>query len=265
MPTVPMLQSVARLKTAPHTGAEAGSGNWGFDVERDAFFFDVDGTLLDIADHPDGVVVPEGLGADLLRLRERAGGALALVSGRTIARLDAIFAPVRLIAAGAHGAEMRPSLEGDVEHMTPALPAEITRAALDLAHALGDLLVEDKGASLAIHYRTRPSAKRELEQGLSSLARRAVEPLVVLPGHMVFELKPAGRDKGRAIDGLMQIAPFTGRRPVFIGDDVTDEAGFAAVLRHGGLPISVGRAFENVDVVLPRPADVRDLVHRLSL
>lgn len=263
-----MPQTSTPLRLAmPHKAsmADAQTQGLGLDVAADAFFFDVDGTLLDIADHPDGVVVPDSLFADLERLRLRARGAVALVSGRTIARLDAIFDPLRLVAAGAHGAEMRTRPDAAVEQMSPHLPAETRAEALGVARELGGLLVEDKGTSLAIHYRTRPEARTDLEHRLADLATRAPAPLTLLPGHMVFELKHAGRNKGVAIDALMGLDPFAGRRPVFFGDDVTDEAGFAAVRRLGGLPISVGRAFENVDVVLARAADVRALVHRLSL
>ena len=263
---MPQTSTPLRLAMPPKAStADAEAQAWGLDVEADAFFFDVDGTLLDIADHPDGVAVPGSLAADLERLRLRAGGAVALVSGRTVARLDAIFDPLRLVAAGAHGAEMRLQPEGAVERMSPHLPAETRAEAHGVARDLGGLLVEDKGTSLAIHYRARPEARQDLADRLADLAARAPAPLTVLPGHMVFELKHAGRNKGVAIEALMGLDPFAGRRPVFFGDDVTDEAGFAAVRRLGGLPISVGRAFENVDVVLARAADVRALVHRLSL
>lgn len=263
---MPQTSTPFRLAT-PHKASMADAKGQGLDldVEADAFFFDVDGTLLDLADHPDAVAVPGSLAADLERLRLRASGAVALVSGRTVARLDAIFEPLRLVAAGTHGAEMRLRPDAAVERMSPQLPDEIRVEALGIARELGALVVEDKGTSLAIHYRTRPEARTELGDRLADLAARAPEPLTVLPGHMVFELKHAGRNKGVAIDALMQSPPFAGRRPVFFGDDVTDEAGFAAVRRLGGLPISVGRVFENVDVLLARAADVRALVHRLSL
>lgn len=256
-----------RIQAPPQEGSVAvGEATLeGLDAATHAFFFDVDGTLLDIADHPDAVVLPGELASDLDRLRMRAGGAVALVSGRTVERLDSIFHPLRLVAAGAHGSEMRVRPDAEVERMSPTISAHIRAEALGLARELGDLLVEDKGASLAIHYRTRPEVRQDLGERLAALATAAPEPLTVLPGHMVFELKHAGRDKGIAIDGLMQTRPFAGRRPVFIGDDVTDESGFSAVRRHGGLPISVGRPFESVDVVLARPADVRALVHRWSL
>lgn len=246
-------------------GRSEDASDLGLDPGSDAFFFDVDGTLIDIAEHPDAVVVPAALTDALERLLARSSGAVALVSGRSVARLDALFAPLRLVAAGAHGAELRRQPEGKVEQMSPSLPAQTRAEALALAAACGDLFVEDKGPSIAIHYRSRPEVKDVLGERLKGLAARAPEPLSVLPGHFVFELKHAGRDKGVAIDGLMEEAPFSGRRPVFFGDDVTDAAGFDAVLRRGGVPVSVGRAFEHVNVVLVRPSDVRALVHRLSI
>ncbi|QTL03782.1 trehalose-phosphatase [Aquabacter sp. L1I39] len=256
-----------RHQTSMSQGSDATEeeGLEGLNASAHAFFFDVDGTLLDIADHPDGVIVPADLAADLNRLLERAGGAVAFVSGRTVERLDAIFHPLRLPAAGAHGAEMRIRSDAETERISPQLSPAIRAQVLRTARELGDLLVEDKGASLAIHYRSRADAKQELGHRLEAIAELAADPLTVLPGHMVFELKHSGRDKGVAIEALLGTSPFHGRRPVFIGDDVTDEAGFAAVRRHGGLSIAVGRPFENVDVVLAGPANVRALVHRLSL
>lgn len=263
-----MTNSPAPLRTAQPSGLSAiraEANGLGLDPAADAFFFDVDGTLIDIADHPDAVVVPCELVSHLERLHQRSGGAVALVSGRTVERLDALFAPLRLPTAGAHGSEMRPMPHAPTERMAPPLSSTVRTEALAIAESLGDLLVEDKGSSLAIHYRAAPAVKAQLGERLAELAANAVEPLKVLPGHFVFELKSARRDKGVAIDTFMQAPPFAGRRPIFIGDDVTDEAGFAAVRRKGGIPISVGRAFENVDLVLPRPADVRALVHRLSI
>lgn len=263
-----MTNAPAPLRTAQPSGLSAipaEANGLRLDPAADAFFFDVDGTLIDIADHPDAVVVPPALMGHLERLHQRSDGAVALVSGRTVERLDALFAPLRLPAAGAHGAEMRLTPHAPTERMAPAFSQTLRAEALSIARSLGDLFVEDKGASLAIHYRARPEVKARLGQRLAALAAGAVEPLTVLPGHFVFELKSARRDKGIAIDAFLQMPPFAGRRPVFIGDDVTDEAGFAAVRLQGGIPISVGRAFETVDVVLPRPADVRALVHRLSI
>lgn len=206
-----------------------------------AFFLDVDGTLLEHAERPDAVRTDPALGRLLAGLHEAAGGALALISGRPVAEMDALFAPLRLPAAGQHGVERRDA-RGKVHRH--ALPAELLRRA---ARRLGEfaarhagMLLENKGHSLALHFRLVPE--------LSGAARAAVaEALAELgpefemqAGKLVFEIKPSGRDKGTAIEEFMREPPFRGRTPVFIGDDLTDEYGFGIVNRLGGHAIKVG-------------------------
>ena len=222
-------------------------------------FLDVDGTLIDIAPTPDAVSVPPGLIQTLRRAERIFGGALALVSGRSISELDRIFAPLRLRASGVHGAEFR--FGGDeAARWTKAvpLPPEAWDDLLDLLQDFPDSLVENKGFSFAVHYRAAPETRSRLRGALELfLAQRVDLGLVILPGHFVFELKRPDIDKGAAIADFMERAPFAGRRPVFIGDDVTDAPGFIAVRNRGGFAYSVTSAFPGVLGTFTDPAAVR--------
>ncbi len=206
-----------------------------------ALFLDVDGTLIEIASTPHAVIVTDDLKALLRTLANRLGSALALVSGRSIPTLDALFAPLHLAAAGIHGCERRAA---DGHLVRPTIDEHRFAAARDeLAQWSGrhpGSLLEDKGYALALHYRLAPA----LESAALGEALRALQQLggthELQRGKFVFELRPAGYSKGTAIAAFMAEAPFRGRRPVFIGDDVTDEDGFAVVNRLGGISIRVG-------------------------
>jgi trehalose 6-phosphate phosphatase len=204
-----------------------------------AYFLDVDGTLLDIKPHPGDVVADPALLDLLIALQKRAGGALALISGRTIEDIDRIFAPLRLPAAGTHGAMLRFSDGSMAEVQDASLRAASAIVAAFVAAHPG-LLFEDKGAALTVHFRENPELRPEVLALLSSCT--AVGGLAVMEGKMVAELKPVGFNKGTAIGTFMGLAPFKNRGPVFFGDDVTDECGFDAVNRMGGLSIRVDRA-----------------------
>ena len=206
-----------------------------------ALFLDVDGTLLDIAERPDEVETHKVDCALIAGLQHAADKALALISGRSLAQLDALFAPLTLPAAGQHGFERR-DVHGErhrcrfpVDKLRPA-----KEALRDFAGRHPGLVMEDKGASVALHYRLAP----RLEQPALEAVREAAAPLgnavQIQAGKMVWELKPAGADKGSAIEEFMREAPFAGRTPVFLGDDVTDEYGFRVVNRLGGHSIKVG-------------------------
>ena len=202
-----------------------------------ALLLDVDGTLLDFAPHPDGVEVPEALVADLDRIHAALGGALGLVSGRRLETLDGLFAPLRLPAIGLHGLQRRDGVSGGHDH--PNEWAQVCEGARALCDKFPGALVEDKGITLALHWRRAPAAEEPLREYANSA-------LIQLPGyhlqlgHDVVELRPDGHDKGDAIVALLDSAPFHGRFPVFVGDDLTDEAGFDAInLRHG-LSVRVG-------------------------
>ena len=205
------------------------------------FFLDVDGTLLDIAATPDDVRVDAELSALLAALGAAAGGALALISGRAIANLDRLFFPSTLPVAGQHGVERRDA--GGRVHRHAARRQLLKAVALRLgafAAIHPGMLFEDKGETLALHFRQVPhlagAARDEIEA-----ARRMLGGVYEMQvGKLVFEIKPSGYDKGSAIEDYMQEPPFVGRLPVFIGDDLTDEYGFCMVNALGGHSLKVG-------------------------
>jgi trehalose 6-phosphate phosphatase len=210
-------------------------------VAEIALFLDVDGTLLEIEREPGAVHVPERLCAILAELNQATDGALALVSGRSLTQLDCLFSPLRLSAAGLHGLERRNLQSGTVRSEPDPAVFEPLRARLNaFADRHPGVLLEDKELTLALHYRKAP----ELAQEAMAVARDAVAAskgaLVLLEGKMVLELKPPGCDKGQAIAAFMEEPPFRGHRPVFAGDDLTDEAGFAIINRLGGISIRIG-------------------------
>ena len=206
-----------------------------------ALFLDVDGTLLDIAARPDQVDTHKVDCALVEGLQRAAGGALALISGRSLAQLDVMFAPLTLPAAGQHGFERRDVQGKRHRHRFPAdrlQPA--ARQIREFASRHAGLVFEDKGASVALHYRLAPQladAAREAVVKAACLLGGMVE---VQGGKMVWELKPAGADKGMAIEEFMREAPYAGRTPVFLGDDITDEYGFRVVNRLEGHSIKIG-------------------------
>ena len=205
-----------------------------------ALFLDFDGTLIDLAATPDTVVVPSRLRPVLAACAGAFGGAVALVSGRPIAALDALLDPLRLPAAGLHGLERRLP-DGTVEHAAhrgPGLPGLRTRLEA-LVREDGRLLLEDKESSLALHFRRAPERERAMRALVADAAPRH-DGYEVLHGKMVVEVKPAHANKGDAIARYLETPPFAGRRPVFAGDDVTDEDGFDAVNRLGGISVKVG-------------------------
>lgn len=229
-----------------------------------AFFFDVDGTLIDIAIHPDAVSVPKTLLTTLEILDRETGGALALVSGRTVAGLDALFSPLRLAASGVHGGEMRLSPDGAVDRQSPELPEDLRAGLVTLTRDIEGVLVEDKRSTVALHYRLNPEAGPQLRSLLERFVSDAGDGLALLPGRLVFEVKRASHDKGSAVRQFMQSSAFAGRTPVFMGDDVTDEAAFAVMKDLGGVVVSVGRDLPIADAVLPQAEDVRALLSTLA-
>ncbi|HIC2037674.1 trehalose-phosphatase [Enterobacter soli] len=205
-----------------------------------AFFFDLDGTLAEIKPHPDQVVIPTSVLQMLDQLSQMNEGALALISGRSMAELDTLARPYRFPLAGVHGAERR-----DIHDQTHivSLPDDLiallhTQLTFELARLAGTEL-EAKGMAFALHYRQAP----QHEAAVLALAKTLVDAhpqLALQPGKCVVEIKPAGINKGAAISAFMGTAPFKGRTPVFVGDDLTDEAGFAVVNRAKGMSVKVG-------------------------
>jgi trehalose 6-phosphate phosphatase len=228
-------------------------------------FLDVDGTLLEIAPTPDAVVVDESLKQLLQQTRDALQGALALVSGRSIAVLDELFAPCRFAAAGLHGLERRDA-NGTMhaEHVDVDPAFEAARDALrGIVKAMPGVLLEDKKVAVAVHYRAVPQHEAALRRLVGAIAEGLGPRYQVLEGKRVLELKPASATKADAIRGFIAEAPFAGRRPVFVGDDVTDLDGFGVVENVGGLSVAVGdRVDAQVRVASPR--DVRALLSDLA-
>jgi trehalose 6-phosphate phosphatase len=206
-----------------------------------AVFLDVDGTLLHIAETPDAVTIERETVELLGRVYRATGGGLALITGRPIGDIDRLFAPLTLPVAGQHGFERRDAAGAVRQHVRPATPLATSRTRLAaFAGEHPGVLIEDKGLTLAVHYRLAPQAEPKLAALAAALAAESGGALAVQRGKMVFELLPAGRDKGTAIAEFMREAPFRGRTPVFVGDDVTDEYGFSIVNGMGGLSVKVG-------------------------
>ena len=230
-----------------------------------AVLLDIDGTLLDLAPTPREVWVPPGLAKTLHRLLERTDGALALISGRSLNDIDLIFAPEQFPAVGGHGAEMR--IRGDTEAVAtnaPPMDKELKRRLAAIAKLSPGILLEDKGYSLALHYRLAPHAEKAIYAAVSLIrADLPNAPIEVLPGKCVCEIKHAGFNKASGVRELMMHEPFKGRRPFFIGDDVTDESVFAIMPDMDGLAFSVGRRAKGVAGHFDSPADVREFLAHL--
>ena len=229
-----------------------------------ALFLDVDGTLIDLAATPDAVVVPPRLRMVLTACAGAFGGAVALVSGRPIAALDALLDPLRLPAAGLHGLERRLP-DGTVEHAVHRGPGlSGLRARLEaLVREDGRLLLEDKGSSLALHFRRAPEREGALRALVTDAAPRH-DGYQALHGKMVVEVKPAHANKGDAIAHYLKAPPFAGRLPVFAGDDVTDEDGFDAVNRLGGISVKVGAGESRASCRVPDTDALLDWLAAIS-
>jgi trehalose 6-phosphate phosphatase len=207
-----------------------------------AYFFDFDGTLVNIAELPGGIDLDPALRGLLGQLFHSVGGALALISGRAIVDLDRLIPSPHLPAAGQHGIERRDATGRISGHPVPAGRLDEARRRLaETAARHPTLLVEDKGLSLALHYRRAPALAGFAHRLMHSIQADLGDAFAVQGGKRIVELKPAGRDKGDAIHEFMQEIPFVGRTPLFIGDDATDEYGFAMVNRLGGHSVKVGR------------------------
>ena len=235
-------------------------------LETLCLFLDVDGSLIDIAPRPDEVVVPASLLRDLERVNDRVDGALALVSGRSIAELDRLFAPARFRASGVHGAEMRfgPDEPTSVS-ADDIIPAEVWNELEALLARYPGTFAENKRFSFAVHYRAAPTVALPLTADLRQLVERHPgAKLRLMPGHFVVELKRATFDKGAAIKRFLARPPFRGRIPVFIGDDVTDLPGFAAAVDAGGLALGVGSQLLGTTGTFSNPSQVRQWVAQIA-
>ncbi|MGG1946645.1 trehalose-phosphatase [Trinickia sp. NRRL B-1857] len=206
-----------------------------------AFFFDFDGTLVELASTPDGVIVPPAVVDSLAQLRRLTRGAVAVVSGRGIESIDAFLGMPDLPIAGLHGAERRDA-SGDTVRLgfNDERLLRMERVLAELVNAHPGTLLEIKGAALALHFRNAPLAETVAREATQRLVDEHSDAYVLQPGKMVFEIKPKNVDKGRALAAFLDEPPFVGRTPVFAGDDLTDEKAFAVVNERGGLSIKVG-------------------------
>ncbi|WP_374665202.1 trehalose-phosphatase [Ramlibacter sp.] len=229
-----------------------------------ALFLDFDGTLVDIAAAPEAVRVPPGLVASLGRLADRLDGALALVSGRPVSELDTLLAPLRLPAAGVHGAERRDASGHLARIASPdAALAEVAAAAAALSARHPALRVEHKRGAIALHYRQAPDLAQLCHRTLAKVVAGA-PGLRLQQGKQVVEALAGSVDKGRAVRDFLDEPPFRGRRPVYIGDDHTDEAGFAAAQAAGGLGFKVGDGPSAARGRIPDPDAVRQALAALA-
>lgn len=231
-----------------------------------AYFLDLDGTLLDIAARPDAVVTDRQLLVLIERLFNVCGGALALVSGRTLADMEQRLMGLEIPLAGQHGLERRNAL-GDIHRRDGAASEGLLRMRLLLTPLVDrhpGLLLEDKGLSLALHYRQAPLLAPYLHRLLPRLTAQAGGGLMVQKGKRVLEVKPSGIDKGTAIEDFLREPPYCGRLPVFVGDDVTDEHGFVVVNHYSGISIKVGRGPSCARYRLPDVEAVRRWLMRVT-
>jgi len=228
-------------------------------IENAALFLDFDGTLVELAERPDAIAVPAGLAPMLERIRRRLDGRLAIVSGRSLADLERHLPLHGVAFSGSHGLELQLA-DGTRLPLSVPIGLDDVRARVeDFAAATPGLLVEEKPAGIALHYRLAPDEGPRADAFIAALAReRGME---VQRGAMVAELRPTGATKGDAIKAFMTEPDFIGARPLFMGDDLTDEHGFAAAASLGGAGILVGPARESA--ARYRLGSVRDASHWL--
>lgn len=231
-----------------------------------SLFIDADGTMLDIAPRPEQAKASPSLLGTLESVYHALGGALAVVTGRTIEEVDRLFAPLILPASGIHGAELRHAPGAPiVDAGGPDIPAELRRSVGVAVARHPGAFVEDKGKALAVHWRAAVEREAGIWADLTAALEAAQTPeLTIMRGHCVFEVKAAATNKGDAVRAFMNIDPYAGRTPVFIGDDVTDIAGFAAVAEFGGHAFSVGRPLDGAMQAFAGPPDVRAWLDRLA-
>lgn len=222
---------------------------------REALFLDFDGTLVEIAPEPDAIQIAPALPALLAALDKRLEGRLAIVSGRSLADLDRYLGAIDIAMAGSHGGEFR-SADGKVsEYLVPPVPPVAEEEMRRFAAGYEGLLVEIKPLGIAMHYRQAPDARDQVVSFATELAERLA--LKVKRGKMVVELLSSGCDKGSAVTKFMEMPAFQQTRPIFVGDDITDEDAFARVLDYSGGGILVGPERHTAALWrLPRVADV---------
>ena len=223
-----------------------------------ALFLDVDGTLLDLAARPGDVVTPAGLVATLAGAERKLAGALALISGRAIDDIDHLFAPLRLRVSGVHGAEIRFDPDGSTAPTVATdLPQSLLAALRGAVEPFPGVFVENKRFSFTVHYRLAPSAEWPLRNIVRELVDSFPIALDIMDAHYAIEIKSPSFDKGGAIASFLSTSTFSSRRPIFVGDDTTDESGFALVSARGGFAYSVGQSRPGAIGAFPEPQAVR--------
>ena len=240
------------------SAAQAGTD---FLDDRSALFLDFDGTLVEIAPTPDEVVVEPGLPEILSGVRDRLAGALAIVTGRPISGIDHFLPELRLDGCGMHGLERRIDGKVSFPQDLPDLSPLVARLRTRLSAHPG-VIIEDKRIGVAVHWRTAPDAEGDARAAIDDLAAELGAAYKIQEGKAVREIVPAAAGKGDGIRAMMQSEPYAGRRPVFIGDDKTDEHGFAAVNALGGVTVKIGAGDTLARCRLPSTAALRDAMAR---
>lgn len=231
-----------------------------------AVFLDIDGCLLDLAPTPDEIYVPPDLPGAIEKLRLKLSGALALVTGRGLAYADALFDPFPFTIAGLHGAEIRGGNGCMIHAEVPPAFANLKAALVEETRNMHGVLIEDKGAAVAAHYRLAPEYELTLGERMRAFAEAAGPDWALQLGKMVYEIRPARASKGDAVERFLSEAPFNGRLPIALGDDLTDESMFAVANARGGLTFRVGAADAKTCAIgtVPSPGHVREAIARLS-
>ncbi|HEY2068832.1 MAG TPA: trehalose-phosphatase [Rhizomicrobium sp.] len=234
------------------------------DFAHDALLLDIDGTLIEIAPTPEAVVVPDSLKRSLTALQPLFGGALAFCSGRVLEAVDHLFTPLKLAAIGAHGAEIRYSPDAPFVAVAPPISDAVKQAFTDVEARMPGVRVEDKTYTLAFHYRLAPQYESEVLATIAARLPKLDPGLVTLRGKAIVEIKSGSFNKGTGLRALMARPPFMGRRPVFLGDDRTDEDVLAVLAEYKGLGISVGTLLKGASAEIPSPAAVRDWLSAMA-
>ena len=223
---------------------------------RTALLLDLDGTLLDFAPTPMAVIVPPTLKLTLARLCGELSGALAVITGRPVDQIDTLLPGIVPVVAGEHGGAIRPAPGAALQRPDlPSVPAALLTEAEAFAARHPGVLLEPKARGFAVHYRLAPASGPAVADAIAAWVSPLAAEFEALPAHMAWELRPRGATKGTAVAAIMALPDFTGRLPVFIGDDVTDEDGMVAARRMGGAGLFVPEAFGT-------PAAVRDWLDR---
>jgi trehalose 6-phosphate phosphatase len=229
-----------------------------------AVFLDLDGTLIDIAPSPCLVSIPSDLAPLLARLRTGLGGALAIVTGRPIGDVDRFLGPLCPITAGVHGAQLRTERDGRVLLTVGAMDPEMAAAVSRLSDLAPGIIVEPKVYSIAVHYRLAPTVEPRLTAALKGIVAGSPDHFILCPGRYVVEVVPRHVSKGAALEALLGLPVFKGRRPIMIGDDVPDESALEAAVRHGGMGLRVAGEHFRDQADFTNPSDVRTWLAALA-